>query len=86
MIRLNIIEFFKVALINFIPMLLISTFISKIASLKEISIKSDAEKMKDYEISKITIALYYCKLSHNHLFLINKYQRNYDVIMPKYVT
>ena len=35
----------------------------KIWYLEEISIKSDAKKMKDYQVSKIIISLYYCSLS-----------------------
>ena len=41
----------------------------KIWYLEEISIKSDAKKMKDYQISKIIIALYYCKLSKYRNFV-----------------
>ena len=33
--------------------------------IEEIRIKSDAKKMKYYQISKTIIALYYCKLSAN---------------------
>ena len=32
----------------------------RINYIEEISIKSNAKKMKDYQISKIIIALYYC--------------------------
>ena len=38
--------------------------------IKEINIKGDAKKMKDYNISKIIIVLYYCKFSANSLAMI----------------
>ena len=38
--------------------------------IEEINIKSDAKKMKDYNISKIIIVLYYCKFSANSLAMI----------------
>ena len=38
--------------------------------IEEINIKNDAKKMKHYNISKIIIALYYCKLSANSLAMI----------------
>ena len=41
--------------------------------IEEINIKSDAKKMKDYNISKIIIALYYCKLSANSLAMITQF-------------
>ena len=40
---------------------------------EEISIKSDARKMKDNQISKVIIALYYCKLSANSLPMITQF-------------
>ena len=43
-------------------------------SIEEINIKSDAKKMKDYNISKIIIALYYCNLSANSLTMITHIQ------------
>ena len=45
----------------------------KIWHLEEISITNDAKKMKDYQISKIVIALYYCKLSANSLAMITQF-------------
>ena len=48
-------------------------FNSKSSSAAEVSIKSDAKKMKDYQISKIIIALYYCKLSVNSLAIITQF-------------
>ena len=44
--------------------------------MEEISIKSDAKKMKDYNILKIIIALYYCKLSANSLAMITQLSIN----------
>ena len=44
--------------------------------MEEISIKSDAKKMKDYNILKIIIALYYCKLSANSLAMITQWSIN----------
>ena len=41
--------------------------------IEEINIKSDAKKMKDYQISKIIIALYYCKLSAYSLAMITQF-------------
>ena len=41
--------------------------------IEEISIKSDVKKMKDYQISKIIIALYYCKVSASSLALITQF-------------
>ena len=48
----------------------------RINYIKEISIKNDAKKkkiMKDYQISKINIALNYCKLSAYSLAMITKF-------------
>ena len=42
-------------------------------NIEKISMKSDAKKMKDYQISKLTIALYYCKLSANPLAIITQF-------------
>ena len=57
----------------------------RINYIEEISIKSDAKKIKYYQISKND-----CKLSANSLAMITQFlkmsQRNYDVIMSKYVT
>ena len=44
--------------------------------MEEISIKSDVKKMKDYNISKIITALYYCKLSANSLAMITQLSIN----------
>ena len=46
----------------------------RINYVEEISIKSDAKKMKDYQILKIIIALYYCKLSTNSLAMNNNFR------------
>ena len=42
-------------------------------NIEKISIKSDAKKMKDYQISKIIIPLYYCKLLANSLAMITQF-------------
>ena len=44
--------------------------------MEEISIKSDVKKMKNYNILKIIIALYYCKLSANSLAMITQLSIN----------
>ena len=49
--------------------------------IEEINIKSDAKKIKHYQISK-----HFCKLSTTYTILINEYQWDYDVIMWKFVT
>ena len=60
----------------FVCFLLLSFFISlpinkfRINYIEEISIKSDTKKMNDDQISKIIIALYYCKLSTDSLAMI----------------
>ena len=41
--------------------------------IEEINIKIDAKKIKYYQISKIIIALYYCKLSVNSLAMITQF-------------
>ena len=41
--------------------------------IEEISIKSDAKETKNYQISKIIIALYYCKVSVNSLAMITQF-------------
>ena len=40
---------------------------------RKIRLKSDAKKMNDYQISKIIIALYYCKLSADSLARITQF-------------
>ena len=52
----------------------LNTFLNFLPHYKEeVSIKSDAKKMKDRQISKIIIALYYCKLSANSLAMIPQF-------------
>ena len=41
--------------------------------IEEINIKNDAKRMKDYNISKFIIALYYCKLVANSLAMIMQF-------------
>ena len=61
----------------------------KIRYLEEISIKSDAKKMKDHQISKIIVSLYYCSLSINSLAMITQldidtYHIYLDIITSKF--
>ena len=53
-------------MLNYLKILL------RINHIEKISIKSDAKDMKDCQISKIIIALYYCKLSANFLAMITQ--------------
>ena len=45
----------------------------RINYMEEISIKSDTKKIKDSQISKIIITLYYCRLFANSLSMITQF-------------
>ena len=61
-------------LFHFFPLVMVYViYIWSINYIEQISIKRDAKKMKDYQISKIFIALCYWNLSANSLSMITQF-------------